>query len=75
MRKGTFWWKKRWLSVCDIHDKYNVDCEMCNHGFWKNSWIHKVENNLLNFFPVIWKWWTYRKIDKKLKRHNDNIIY
>lgn len=74
MRKGKFWWKKRWLSVCDVHDKHEPDCDMCNHGFWKNIWIHKAEIYSLTLFPRLWKWWIHRKIDRKVKEFNNKQL-
>ena len=68
-----FIWKQEWYSVCSTHQKYQEDCDLCNHGRWVNVWLHKLSSLVYKISPKFWIWWVNWRRDpnKSLWSHID----
>jgi hypothetical protein len=75
--QGRFFWKKRWISFCSRHKKYQRYCDICNSGRWENVWVMWFSGKVYDYFPKFWIWWVnfpkYIINFKKIKDLHENF--
>ena len=67
---GRLWWKKRWFSICSMHglEGTQVECGMCQAGYWTNIWKWKIGGVISYLFPKLWVWYMNRPNSKARKQ-------
>lgn len=60
--KGALWWKRRWISVCSMHQKSQWSCSICQTGHWSNVWAMALSRAVFFVAPKFWiAWVNYKK--------------
>lgn len=70
---GMLWWKKRWMSFCSRHFKYDDACNACNAGSWQTNGNKFVSGLVYKISPKVWMWWMNRPNSKARKLIEDNF--
>jgi hypothetical protein len=58
--RGRWLWREEFYSICSRHYEWNADCQLCQHGVWRNIGMHHVGHFFYRFAYPLWFWWVNR---------------